>query len=139
MLRVHRHRPYCPLLWKVDQEKHARWEAEDAELRAAGRLVPMGTSTDERKVAMAGPFPYVDLVPPTCCGVYRIFDHAGTLAYVGMSQNLRTRLRQHWNQQIKPCARWEVTVTPDVAAAAALEAELIRTLRPPFNVAGVDA
>lgn len=81
---------------------------------------------------------------PKSPGVYRMFDEAGVLLYVGQSTNLRDRLnsyrRVHPDRDSKKTNRlvhlvrrieWEVC---DSAVSAVLrENELLRTLRPRFN------
>jgi len=79
-------------------------------------------------------------------GVYRLYDAADVLLYVGKSSNLRRRLGQYRaagrkkrdgkrRALVKASARitWEVCDS-DLAAALA-EIRLIQTLRPPRNVA----
>jgi hypothetical protein len=79
-------------------------------------------------------------------GVYRYFDSSGELVYVGKAIRLRRRLQQYRNAQrlkrhrkmreiLKAAARLEVTACSTHEEACLLELELIRTLRPRFNVA----
>jgi len=85
---------------------------------------------------------------PTGAGVYRLRDARGSVLYVGKARNLRKRLASYRvaNPDTQPRRRlrllhearsvdWEVT--SDEAAAFALERELLRTLRPRYNRAGV--
>ena len=81
---------------------------------------------------------------PEAPGVYRMFDEAGVLLYVGQSSDLRQRLNSyrhvHPDRDAKKTVRlvhlvrrieWEVC---DSAVSAVLrENELLRTLRPRFN------
>ncbi len=81
---------------------------------------------------------------PKSPGVYRMFDEAGVLLYVGQSTNLRDRLNSyrhvHPDRDSQKTVRlvhlirrieWEVC---DSAVSAVLrENELLRTLRPRFN------
>lgn len=81
---------------------------------------------------------------PRVPGVYRMFDEAGVLLYVGQSSDLRDRLNSyrhvHPDRDSKKTIRlvhlvrridWEVC---DSAVSAVLrENELLRTLRPRFN------
>jgi len=85
---------------------------------------------------------------PTASGVYRLRDSEGAVLYVGKARNLRRRLASYRvaNPDTQPRRRlrllhlarsvdWEITA--DEAAAVALERELLLTLRPRFNRAGV--
>lgn len=71
-------------------------------------------------------------------GVYRVYDTAGRLLYVGSSVDVPSRLATHeretawWIYQ----ARIEVTDYTDKAAALAAEAEAIATEHPRWNMAG---
>ena len=77
-------------------------------------------------------------------GVYRMFDEAGVLLYVGQSSNLRDRLNSyrhvHPDRDSRKTIRlvhqvrrieWEVCDSP--TSAVLRENELLRTLRPRFN------
>jgi hypothetical protein len=71
--------------------------------------------------------------------VYRAYDAAGALIYVGMSSNLKSRLRAHrrgsdwWRFH----AEIATEVFPTRAAALAAEEEAIRTENPIWNLSGV--
>ncbi|MHC4093588.1 MAG: GIY-YIG nuclease family protein, partial [Planctomycetota bacterium] len=79
---------------------------------------------------------------PTGCGVYAMHDAAGRLLYIGKANNVRARVRAHlrgktgtkffsgWTGQI---TRVETRLADSELEALLIEAELIRTLRPPFN------
>lgn len=78
-------------------------------------------------------------------GVYRMFDAAGQLVYVGKALDLRARLasyrRTHGQSRktirlIHAVRRIEWEECPTETAARLLENELIRSLRPRFNRAG---
>ncbi len=82
---------------------------------------------------------------PTQPGVYRLYDEAGTLLYVGKAANLRRRLGQYRTAGRKKRERkrralvkaatsitWEVCES--ALAATLAEIRLIQTLRPPRNV-----
>jgi hypothetical protein len=82
---------------------------------------------------------------PAAPGVYRMFDAAGELLYVGKAKDLRARLasyrRTHGQSRktirlIHAVVRIEWEVCADEAGARRRENELIRTLRPRFNRAG---
>lgn len=81
---------------------------------------------------------------PRVPGVYRMFDEAGLLLYVGQSRDLRDRLNSyrhvHPDRDSKKTIRlvhlvrrieWEVFDSP--VSAVLRENELLRTLRPRFN------
>ena len=81
---------------------------------------------------------------PRAPGVYRMFDEAGRLLYVGQSRDLRDRLNSyrhvHPDRDSRKTVRlvhlvrrieWEVCDT--VVSAVLRENELLRTLRPRFN------
>lgn len=70
--------------------------------------------------------------------LYRHFDDAGKLLYVGISLNAAARLSQHmraarWKGRI---ARVEIETHPSRTAALRAEAEAIVAERPPFNIQG---
>lgn len=82
---------------------------------------------------------------PTQPGVYRLFDEAGALLYVGKAVNLQRRLGQYRTAGRKKRERkrralvkaaasitWEVCES--ALTAALTEIRLIQTLRPPRNV-----
>ena len=81
---------------------------------------------------------------PSVPGVYRMFDEAGVLLYIGQSRDLRDRLNSyrhvHPDRDSRKTVRlvhlvrriqWEVCDTP--VSAVLRENELLRTLRPRFN------
>jgi len=81
---------------------------------------------------------------PRAPGVYRMFDEAGRLLYVGQSRDLRDRLNSyrhvHPDRDSRKTVRlvhlvrrieWEVCDSP--VGAVLRENELLRTLRPRFN------
>ena len=81
---------------------------------------------------------------PCAPGVYRMFDEAGLLLYIGQSRDLRDRLNSyrhvHPDRDSRKSVRlvhlvrrieWEVCDSP--VSAVLLENELLRTLRPRFN------
>jgi hypothetical protein len=77
----------------------------------------------------------------TRCAVYRHFDGAGTLLYVGCAKDPDERLRTHrrsspWAADI---AKITVEWHPDRAAALAAEDKAIATEYPKWNVRGACA
>jgi len=80
---------------------------------------------------------------PDSPGVYRMYDKAGTLLYVGKARSLKkrvvsyTRLSGHTNRiarMIQASASMEFTTTATEADALLLEANLIKKLKPRYNV-----
>lgn len=71
--------------------------------------------------------------------LYRLLDAGGTLLYVGITDNVAHRLRQH--ARSKPdwplVASVAVDMHPDRASAAAAEVRAIKDEAPAWNVVGV--
>lgn len=74
--------------------------------------------------------------PSTVTALYRFFDKAGTLLYIGISHTIPRRLDQH--QDTKPwyheVARITVEHHPDRAAALGFEERAIKAERPKYNI-----
>jgi DNA polymerase-3 subunit epsilon len=81
---------------------------------------------------------------PTTAGVYHFLDEHGRIAYIGMSRNLSSRIRQHFNNSSQPAraqllrrtvhkVSWEETGSELMALI--LEDVLIRRHHPPLNSA----
>ena len=81
---------------------------------------------------------------PRAPGVYRMFDEAGLLLYIGQSSDLRDRLNSYrhvhpdrdskkTNRLVHLVRRIEWEVCDSAVSAVLRENELLRTLRPRFN------
>ncbi len=81
---------------------------------------------------------------PAAPGVYQHKDAAGKVLYVGKAKNLRSRVRQYFQKSRSPDPRIErmlgkatdieVIVTDSEVEALILEANLIKSLKPRYNV-----
>lgn len=76
-------------------------------------------------------------------GIYRMFDKDGVVLYVGKAINLKKRVSSYFNKQnigiktralVEQIHTIEVTVTRSETEALILESNLIKTLKPKYNI-----
>lgn len=80
---------------------------------------------------------------PSDPGIYRMLDDVGTVLYVGKASNLKTRVTSYFNKQntgaktrslVSQIKSIEISVTRSETEALLLESNLIKALKPKYNV-----
>lgn len=81
---------------------------------------------------------------PNKPGVYKYYDKNGNVLYVGKAKNLRKRILSYWNNQNKSSAKLKILlskiqnieyiITNSEEDALLLENNLIKTLKPRYNI-----
>lgn len=100
------------------------------------------TSEEAEKSTSFDPKPFLKRLTERP-GVYRMFDSGGAVLYVGKARNLRSRVSSYFHKSgqavktqalVSRIANIEVTITSSETEALLLEQNLIKSLRPPFNI-----
>ena len=80
---------------------------------------------------------------PDSPGVYKMYDGAGEIIYVGKAVNLKNRVRQYFQRSLKPpkveamvshIEDFQYIITSNETEALTLESNLIKALKPRYNI-----
>jgi excinuclease ABC subunit C len=128
----------APELAADDDEEQSLPRADASDAAAVGPDREEGSLADGRAAVLR----YAKLAPPRP-GVYRMVDARGDVLYVGKAKNVRNRVRAYARptghdtrieRMIGATRALEFVVTRTETEALLLEANLIKRLRPRFNV-----
>lgn len=117
--------------WETTIARHTvEWFPRQLDCREASRLAHL-------EELPLHPDPTLDLSPPVVrpVFVYRLFDAADRLIYVGQSYRPEWRIQQHIDYRFPDIARWTTEEFPDRPSASRAERLAIATERPAANIA----
>src|ERR1700736_502796 len=122
-----------PVTELVEEDEDQSLPEPDAAVENAAASLPAGRAVIERSAKLA----------PSSPGVYRMIDANGDVLYVGKAKNIRKRIIAYARptgydtrieRMIAATASLEFVSTATETEALLLEANLIKRLRPRFNV-----
>lgn len=95
-------------------------------------------SNPRRRITASGAVRY--FAPEDPCCLYRFFDDAGAVIYVGITHDPATRMRAHYGKQpwAGEIARSELAWHPNKAAAQCAERAAVEQFNPRYNVVHTD-
>ena len=80
---------------------------------------------------------------PTSAGIYKMLNEKDEILYVGKAKNIQNRLKSYLNgnnlsnrikRMVSKISTIDVVITQTEKEALLLEANLIKKLKPPFNI-----
>jgi len=126
----------------IDPASELVEDDEEQALPESDELISLGESAGPLKAGRATLLRHAKLAPSSP-GVYRMLDAAGEVLYVGKAKNIRKRITSYTRptghdtrieRVIAATAAVEFVTTATETEALLLEANLIKRLRPRFNV-----
>jgi excinuclease UvrABC nuclease subunit len=79
--------------------------------------------------------PWGEFITMPTTGIYLLCDDPGdNVVYVGRSNNVYSRIREHWHGNKIPFWTAHIYVVENAREIVILERELIKVLRPKYNV-----